>query len=98
MGLKWDYRPNRPIQDLVWGVLLAMGHSDFKPKEPSHYPLALILLLLIALMTVPWYAKGPTFEKLVLSIPLWVWSVIIWSLILAFSIMAVARYLWRLEE
>ena len=74
-----------------------MDDRGFHPREPARYPLALLLLVLLALLTSPWYARGPTFEKLVLSIPVWAWFVIFWTILLAFSIMAVAKYLWRLE-
>ena len=67
-------------------------------REPSSSPLVMIALLFVTLMTVPWYARGEGFERLVLSVPLWVWMVLIWSLILAFSIMLVANYYWRMEE
>ncbi len=80
------------------GVQIVMEHRGFKPREPSQYPLALVVLLLIALMTVPWYADSPFFQRTLLAVPVWVWSIIIWSLILALSIMAVAKYLWRLEQ
>jgi len=74
-----------------------VSREGFTPREPANYPLALLILVLLALLTSPWYAQGPAFERLVLSIPLWAWCVILWTVLLAFTIMAVAKYLWRLE-
>jgi len=76
---------------------LTEGRVNAKYREPSQYPLVFILLIIIAIMTAPWYAHGPTFEHLVLSIPVWVWSVILWSFLLAISIILVSKYLWTLE-
>ncbi|MEB3806545.1 MAG: hypothetical protein GSR73_03415 [Desulfurococcales archaeon] len=71
--------------------------EGFKPKEPSRYPWVFILLLVITILTIPWYTQGPEYSKLYLSIPLWVWVVLFWTIVLAVSIMAVAHYLWNLE-
>ncbi len=67
-------------------------------KEPAGNPLVMILLIVLALMTSPWYARSGSFEKLVLAIPLWVWMVLLWTILLIATIMAVAKYFWKVES
>ncbi len=67
-------------------------------KEPAGNPLVMILLIVLALMTSPWYARSSSFEKLVLAIPLWVWMVLLWTILLIATIMAVAKYFWKVES
>ncbi|QVQ53989.1 hypothetical protein J4H86_09930 [Spiractinospora alimapuensis] len=57
-------------------------HPKAPPAEPIRRPWLWVVLVLILLVSVPWYWPAGTLEPVVLGLPLWAWTTLAGSVAL----------------
>ncbi len=83
-----EYDSQRDI-DLFW--------KEIRPRrEPIQQRWYIPLVLLIVVVSVPWYWKQGVTGKIIAGLPLWIWVTILCSL--AISVVTATMALWHWDD
>lgn len=67
-------------------------------KEPIKHKKIWIVLLILYVLSVPWYLPKGTYLPIVFGIPYWAWIVLGVSLAISITLTYVIKHYWQLSD
>ena len=72
--------------------------NKFEKKEPVKHIKIWIVLLILYVLSVPWYLPKGTYLPIVFGIPYWGWIVLGVSLAISITLTYVIKHYWQLSD